>query len=59
MKLFRAALGKYRQLWGWCPACNSDAPAKDTCPVCKPEGGRWSDLTSEVVWARFKARGYR
>ncbi len=25
---------KYRLLFGFCPACNSDAPAKDSCKVC-------------------------
>ncbi len=22
-------------LWGFCPECNSDAPAIDNCPICK------------------------
>lgn len=27
--------GRYRAWWGFCPACNSDAPAVDTCDVCR------------------------
>ena len=25
----------WRRIWGWCPECNSDAPYKDVCEVCK------------------------
>ncbi len=59
MRILRIMLGRYRMLWGWCPACNSDAPSVDRCLVCAPEQGRWSDRTAELVWQRFKARGYR
>ena len=31
----RYLVGRYRLWWGWCPACNSDAPAKDVCGVCR------------------------
>ena len=25
----------WRRVWGLCPECNSDAPYKDVCEVCK------------------------
>lgn len=32
--------GRIRCTFGFCPACNSDAPAVDACPVCKGYTGR-------------------
>ena len=29
------AIGRYRLMWGFCPRCNSDAPAVYSCSVCK------------------------
>lgn len=59
MKWLRAIRGKYRLMWGWCPSCNSDAPAIDTCEVCHYEHGWARDRTVETVWAKFVARGYK
>lgn len=59
MWFLRMAMGYYRSLWGWCPACNSDAPAQDTCEVCDYQQGWARDRTSETVWRKFVERGYR
>lgn len=56
--LLRYLIGRYRMIWGWCPRCNSDAPAVDTCPVCRFDG-HWRDRTSEAVWRRFAYRRYQ
>lgn len=32
--LIKLIRGRIRIFWGLCPACNSDAPEKDTCKVC-------------------------
>jgi len=32
---FHRIIGRYRLLHSFCPRCNSDAPAVDTCSVCK------------------------
>lgn len=37
--------GGWRLAWGFCPKCNSDAPAKDTCTVC-----RWTYVLYPVVF---------
>jgi len=46
------------RLWfGFCPACNSEAPEMDTCPVCG--GYRWADegppteYAKREWWARY------
>lgn len=31
----RKVVGAYRLWWGWCPACNSSAPAIYDCHVCR------------------------
>ena len=28
-------IGRFRMLFGFCPRCSSDAPAVDSCSVCK------------------------
>lgn len=58
MAWLRRAIGNYRMWWGWCPSCNSDAPAIDTCPVCV-SGDAQMDIEPEDVWERFAARSYR
>lgn len=40
MRIYLRLLGRWRMLWGLCPACNSDAPEIDGCRVCL--GFRWS-----------------
>lgn len=54
--------GRWRLYWGFCPACNSDAPAINTCPVCKarervhPSGAYPpSDAEKAEWWQRFIA----
>ena len=56
LRWLRKARGRYRMWWGWCPACNSDAPALDHCRVC---GGYLSGWDKSEWWARFEARDYR
>lgn len=57
MNVFRRAYGRFHLLFGFCPACNSDAPAKDTCKVC--DGYGWPSQypplpeTKKLWWARF------
>ena len=34
MTTFQKIRGDWRLWWGFCPECNSDAPALDTCLVC-------------------------
>ena len=34
MRLLERLVGYWRLWRGYCPACNLDAPAIDTCPVC-------------------------
>lgn len=61
MRWLRRILGKWRLWLGFCPACNSDAPAVDTCPVCKawevnnwrrefPPSAEWKAL----MWRNFE-----
>lgn len=35
MKLLAKLVGNWRLWRGYCPACNSDAPAIDTCVICE------------------------
>ena len=37
MLYLKLAIAKYRLFFGFCPKCNSDAPAIDTCNVCNGE----------------------
>lgn len=37
MLYLRLAIAKYRLFFGFCPKCNSDAPAIDSCNVCNSE----------------------
>ena len=41
----------WRNLWGWCPECNSDAPYKDVCEVCK--GQDRESPQSKWWWERY------
>jgi hypothetical protein len=52
---------KWVGLWvfGFCPECNSDAPERDSCPVC--HGYHWSynngppsRALRKVWWATYK-----
>ncbi len=47
-------LGKWRLWWGFCPACNSDAPELDTCKICKSSRDfPPSELLKRNWWLRF------
>lgn len=60
MRLLRRAFGAYKLWMGFCPACNSDAPAIDTCRVCEYRRELLDDSEiKQTVWQRFAARGYR
>jgi cytochrome c5 len=49
-------LGGWRLWWGFCPECNSDAPEKDTCVVCRNYQGFHPPSEEEKAawWKRFK-----
>lgn len=32
---FKRFIARWKMRWGFCPECDSDAPAIDTCPVCR------------------------
>ncbi len=48
-KLFLIIRGGFRLLFGFCPACNSDAPQMYDCTVC-----RWNWEPKREWWKRFK-----
>lgn len=61
MPWLRKQVGAWRMWWGWCPACNSDAPEVDECEVCRM-GWKFRNeprATMDVIWQRFLASGYR
>jgi hypothetical protein len=59
-RLGRYIRGRARFLWGYCPACNCDAPEADTCDICrvgnKYRGNRRHYL---LWWQAFVERDYR
>lgn len=62
MRWARMLIGAYRHyVWGWCPACNSDAPERDVCPVCRAGYGEpgYTEDGADIRWVRFAERGYR
>lgn len=46
-------VGRWRLAWNLCPECKSDAPACDTCPVCR--NSRTFPLTKAQKRARWVA----
>ena len=61
MRWLRRLRGEWRHWWGWCPSCNSDAPERDICPVCRIGYGKpgHTEDGSPVRWIRFVDRDYR
>jgi hypothetical protein len=60
-RIVRIFIGWKRMRFGFCPACNEDAPEVDRCPVCNYfsymlEFHRPQTLNElkHAVWARFK-----
>ena len=53
-RLVRLAVGWERLLFGFCPECNSDAPAKYSCRICTPCAYPPSEFTKHLWWTRFK-----
>jgi hypothetical protein len=51
-------------LWGFCPQCNSDAPAIDTCKVCKgyrsafDENNKPKSILKAEWWLRYTKEIY-
>lgn len=52
--------GKWRLLFGFCPACNSDAPEMYDCTVCQwyrtSDHGMPSKTLKKIWWSRFLAK---
>lgn len=56
MSYLRRFIGWYRQAWGFCPECNSDAPALYKCTVCAGASKLEYPPTRETKnlrWQRF------
>lgn len=34
-RIFLFLRSRWRMFFGFCPACNTDAPETDTCPICE------------------------
>lgn len=60
MKALKLLRGWWRHIWGFCPACNCDAPECDTCPICEDYSGRvrpafpFPKEERSKWWERFK-----
>jgi len=48
--------GRWRIWWGFCPACNSDAPQLYDCTVCHYYSGGYppSRMRRAIWWVRFR-----
>ena len=59
INLFKKLRGRWRLLFGFCPACNSDAPELYDCTVCQwyrtSENGMPKKSTKWAWWQRYKA----
>jgi methionyl-tRNA synthetase len=61
MKKLKAFIGCF--IWGFCPKCNSDAPAIDTCKVCKnyrsfEENQTPKEILKAEWWLRYVRQEY-
>ena len=51
-------------LWGVCPKCNSDAPAIDTCKICKSHRSAFDEsndpksILKAKWWLRYVTEDY-
>ncbi len=61
-KVWLLIRGRIRYAFGFCPACNSDAPEVEGCPIC---GGAWfaaskvqmqQRIDKSLWFRRFKTR---
>jgi len=56
-KLLKKLIGRWRLLFGFCPACNSDAPELYDCRVCNwyitSEMGMPTTETKKIWWEIF------
>ena len=48
--VLRLAIAKYRLFFGFCPKCNSDAPAIDACNVCNGERSYPPSKHKKMTW---------
>ena len=56
-KIFKLIRAYSRIMWGFCPACNSDAPAIDKCMVCMRSREYPPAKVMKARWMRrFKRR---
>lgn len=52
-------LAWWRVKWGFCPACNSDAPLIDNCPVCLNYRGKYPPIKKVTDFWMSNFRGLR
>lgn len=51
-------------VWGFCPECNSDAPAIDNCKICKSYRSAFdeNEIPKSILkakwWLRYVTRDY-
>lgn len=57
-KIRLVILGNFRTMFFNCPECNSDAPKKYHCPVCRNTSKTtffdWYHRKRELWWKRYK-----
>lgn len=42
------------RIWSLCPKCNSDAPEKDSCPICMNFYGHPDKHRKQLWWYKFQ-----
>lgn len=53
MKILLILRGRFRLFFGFCPACNSDAPKKYTCKICEDFYGCARKEGKTKWWNKF------
>lgn len=51
--IFLELRGRFRIFFGFCPACNSDAPKKQNCKVCNDFYGVPDKGLKKTWWNNF------